>query len=61
MLSGGQRIADPCAILMPRRAHKADISAIEPEAGVGFEINFSAAEVYRHRVTVGQRGSYRCV
>ena len=55
MFSGGQRIADPCAVLMPRRAHKADISAVEPEACIGFEINFSTAEVYRHRVTTGQR------
>ena len=55
MLSGGQRIAESCAVLMPRRAHKADISAVEPEACIGFEINFSTAEVYRHRVTAGQR------
>ena len=58
MLSGGQRIADPCAILMPRRAHKADISAVEPEACIRLERDFATAEVYRHRVTVGQRGSY---
>ena len=43
---------------MPRRAHKADISAVEPEACVGFERDFATAEVYRHGVTVGQRGSY---
>ena len=54
MFSGGQRIAESCAVLMPRRAHKADISAVEPETCVGFERDFAAAEVDRHGVTVGQ-------
>ena len=55
MFSGGQRIAESCAVLMPRRAHKADISAVEPEACIRLERDFSAAEVYRHGVTAGQR------
>ena len=58
MLSGGQGIANPCAVLMPRRTHKADISAVEPEACIRLERNFAAAEVDRHGVTVGQQGSY---
>ena len=55
MLSGGQRIAETCAVLMPRCAHKADISAVEPEACIRLESDSATAEVYRHRVTTGQR------
>ena len=55
MLGRGQRIAESCAILMPRRAHKADISAVEPEACIRLERDFATAEVYRHGITVGQR------
>ena len=58
VLGGGQRIAEACAVLVPRRARKPDIFSVKPKARVGLEVDFAAAEVDCHGVTARQRRSH---